>query len=91
MAIMFAKGRENAFLYELLHLFVLKQGLKQQSFPRNWFEPGGFFVLLFDRRLGLFDFFGVVAFFAGLLAGLLLGLAARVGLRLPLRDPMISN
>ena len=48
-------------------------------------------MLLFDRRLGLFDFFGVVVFFAGLLAGLLLGLAARVGLRLPLRDPMISN
>ena len=48
-------------------------------------------MLLFGRRLGLFDFFGVVVFFAGLLAGLLLGLAARVGLRLPLRDPMISN
>ena len=48
-------------------------------------------MLLFDRLLGLFDFFGVVLFFAGLLAGLLLGLAARVGLRLPLRDPILSN
>ena len=47
-------------------------------------------MLLFDRLLGLFAFFGVVAFFAGLLAGLFLGLAARVGLRLPLRDPIIS-